>query len=198
MMWPEVETAEREQRHELVLQGKTVAERVDKNDGAVDEKIFSLVKLNFLEVSEARLRLIPESISSLTNLTSLVLKHNSLSVLPDSLTSLTKLKLLDVSSNKITKLPTFSKFTQLTSLNLSLNSLEGSLAVEGLDQCGRLSVVDLSGNQLSSLHSLEQSKLPSLSELTANHNKIESLSSDVATNWPALKKYDQILMSCQN
>ena len=45
MMWPEVETAEREQRHELVLQGKTVAERVDKNDGAVDEKIFSLVKL---------------------------------------------------------------------------------------------------------------------------------------------------------
>ena len=90
MMWPEVETAEREQRHELVLQGKTVSERVTQNGGTVDENIFSLVKLNFLEVSDAKVERIPETLASLNNLTSLVLKNNLLTCLPDSLSSLTK------------------------------------------------------------------------------------------------------------
>ena len=98
-MWPEVETASKEQRHELVLQGKTVSERVTQNGGAVDDNIFPLVKLNFLEVSDAKVERIPETLSTLSNLTSLVLKNNLLNCLPESLSSLTKLKLLDVSAN---------------------------------------------------------------------------------------------------
>ena len=43
---------------------------------------------------------------------------------------------------------------------------------------------------MTSLGSLEQSKFPNLAELTANHNNLESLSSDVGDNWPALKKLD--------
>ena len=41
-MWQEVEIAKKEQRHELVLHGKDVASRVQKNEGTVDENVFSL------------------------------------------------------------------------------------------------------------------------------------------------------------
>ena len=41
-MWQEVEIAKKEQRHELVLHGKDVASRVQKNEGSVDENVFSL------------------------------------------------------------------------------------------------------------------------------------------------------------
>ena len=37
---------------------------------------------------------------------------------------------------------------------------------------------------------MEQSKFPNLAELTANHNKLESLSSEVGDHWPGLKKLD--------
>ena len=64
------------------VQGKDVAERVEKNGGTVDENVFSLVKLNFLEVSEAKLEKVPDCLSNLVNLTSLVLKSNKLTQIP--------------------------------------------------------------------------------------------------------------------
>ena len=84
-MWPEVQTAKAEQRHELVLHGKDVSDRVQSGGGCVDEEVFSLVKLNFLEISEAKLQSVPETLSSLVNLTSLVLKSNQLSKVPDGI-----------------------------------------------------------------------------------------------------------------
>ena len=44
------------------------------------------------------------------------------------------------------------------------------------------------GNSLTGLGSLEGARLPQLAEVTANHNKLESLTSDIATNWPIIKK----------
>ena len=85
VMWPEVQTAKAEQRHELVLHGKDVSDRIQNNGGAVDEEVFSLVKLNFLEISEAKLQTVPETLSSLVNLTSLVLKSNQLTKVPDGI-----------------------------------------------------------------------------------------------------------------
>ena len=41
-MWPEVQVTKAEQRHELVLQGKELSEKIDSNAGAVDDNIFSL------------------------------------------------------------------------------------------------------------------------------------------------------------
>ena len=84
-MWPEVQTAKAEQRHELVLHGKDVSDRVQAAGGCVDEEVFSLVKLNFLEISEAKLQTVPETLSSLVNLTSLVLKSNQLTKVPDGI-----------------------------------------------------------------------------------------------------------------
>ena len=85
IMWPEVQTAKAEQRHELVLHGKDVSDRVQAAGGCVDEEVFSLVKLNFLEISEAKLQSVPETLSSLVNLTSLVLKSNQLTKVPDGI-----------------------------------------------------------------------------------------------------------------
>jgi len=189
-MWPEIETASKEQRHELVLQGKSVADRVESNDGALDENVYDLVKLNFLEVADAKLRIVSNKLSSLTNLTSLVMKNNQLSQLPDCINSLTKLKLLDISGNNFSRVPTISQLSQLTTLNLSLNKLEGDLEIPGVDQCTKLTIVDVSSNSLTSLASLETAKLPQLSELVANHNQLESLASEVASNWSAIKRLD--------
>ena len=41
-MWAEVEIAKSEQRHELVLQGKELTEKLERNEGRADENIFSL------------------------------------------------------------------------------------------------------------------------------------------------------------
>ena len=102
--------------------------------------------------------------------------------------SLTKLKVFDVSNNHLTSLPSVGQCSQLTTINVAMNKLEGDLELEGLDQCSKLMVVDVSGNGLTSLASLQMAKLPQLAEVVANHNKLESLASDISTNWSTLKK----------
>ena len=158
-----------------------------------------------MELSKSKLSRVPDAVGKLVNLTSLVLKSNKLDALPETVNSLTKLKLLDVSDNKIRRLPSFSALHMLTSLNLAVNSLEGDLDIAGLDNCEKLTIVDvsgdspcltlsevtsvvISGNSLTSLGSLELSKLPHLTELLANHNQLESLSPDIADNWTLIKK----------
>ena len=66
--------------------------------------------------------------------------------------SLTKLKLLDVSGNQLVSLPPMSQLTGLTSLNVSVNSLEGELTIPGLDNCAKLTVVDVSGGESRSIN----------------------------------------------
>jgi len=187
-MWPEVALAREEQRHELVLQGKVVEERLEKE--GIDADIFKLEKLNFLQISQAKLSNLPESLGSLVNLTSLVLKGNNLTNIPTSLNNLTKLKLLDLSLNKITCLPPIPSLTELTTLNLSLNMLTGNLMVEGIQNCIKLSLVDLTANSLISLGNLQEHKLEHLAEVVAKQNKIEHLSHEILDNWPVIKKLD--------
>ena len=59
-MWIEVSQAAQEGRHELVLHGKTVQEKIEK-DG-IDQNIFQLEKLNFLEIRQAKLSILPETL----------------------------------------------------------------------------------------------------------------------------------------
>ena len=188
MTWPEVALAGQEQRHELVLQGKVVQERVEK-DG-LDENIFKLDKLNFLQISQAKLSILPDTLGSLKNLTSLVLKGNNLEAIPTTLNSLTKLKLLDLSLNKISSIPPIPSLTELTTLNLSLNVFSGVFHVEGVQNCQKLSLVDLSANTLTSLGNLQEHKLEHLAEVVSKQNKLESLSHEILENWPVIKKLD--------
>jgi len=187
-MWEEVALARQEQRHELVLTGKGVQERVEAK--GLDENIFKLDKLNFLHISQAKLAVLPDTLGCLTNLTSLVLKGNSLTVIPATLNNLSKLKLLDLSMNNLNALPSIHSLTELTTLNLSLNSFSGQLQLEGVNNCQKLSVVDLTANMLTSLGDLENHKLEHLAEVVAKQNKLETLSYTVKDNWPVLKKFD--------
>ena len=115
-MWAEVALASQEQRHELVLEGKEVQERVEKK--GLDVNIFKLDKLNFLRISQAKLASLPDTLGCLVNLTSLVLKGNSLTGIPTSLNNLTKLKLLDLSLNSLSSLPPIHNLIELSTLNL--------------------------------------------------------------------------------
>ena len=47
-----METAKSEQRHELVLQGKDLTEKLERNEGRVDENIFSLGEANIIIFSK--------------------------------------------------------------------------------------------------------------------------------------------------
>merc|ERR1719228_594394 len=60
----------------------------------------------------------------------------------------------------------------------------------GLENCQKLSLVDLSADSLTSLGSLQEHKLEHLAEVVAKQNKIESLSHDIPDNWPVIKKLD--------
>jgi len=187
-MWEEVATAAKEGRRELVLTGKGVEERVQKN--GIDLKIFSLKPLNFLEVSHACLSSLPGEVVNLTNLTSLVLKGNQLTGLPP-LDSLKGLKLLDVSLNKLATLPDMSPLTSLETLNLSLNQLAGQLGPGcKLQSCSKLAVLEVTGNSLDGLGELQDSKMEYLAVVVANKNQISALSPSIGSNWPALKKLD--------
>ena len=88
----------------------------------------------------------------------------------------------------MTSLPEVSSLTMLTTLNLAVNSLEGELDIPGLEQCDKLSVVDVSGNNLTSLGSLQSGKFPHLFEVVANHNQLEYLAPDIAENWALIKR----------
>jgi len=186
--WEEVEVTRKENRRELVLTGKTVADRITKS--GLDSAIFSLTSLNFLDISSASLSSVPEDLGNLVNLTNLVLKGNSLTSLPTSLNLLTKLKLLDVSMNSITDLPDMSSLAQLSTLNLAINGISGDFPSCGLISCQRLAILDISLNGLTSLGDLETNMMELLAEVQASKNKIASLSSEIAKNWPALKKFD--------
>lgn len=186
--WEEVEVTRKENRRELVLTGKTVADRITKS--GLDSAIFTLTNLNFLDISSASLPSVPDDLGNLVNLTNLVLKGNSLTRLPTSLNLLTKLKLLDVSMNSITDLPDMSGLVQLNTLNLAINSLEGDLPSCGLISCQRLAILDISLNGLTSLGELEANMMELLAEVQASKNKIATLSCDIAKNWPAVKKLD--------
>lgn len=188
MMWPEVVLAKQEHRHELVLNSKEIHDRVVSE--GVDEEIFNLEKLNFLQISQAQLIKLPDALGNLRNLTSLVLKNNELTEIPSTLGRLVKLKLLDLSSNKISQLPSIGCLTDLLSINLSLNEFCGEFHVEGLEKCSKLSRIELTANSLTNLGNLQDSKMDHLSEVIANKNQLNSLSSNILTNWPLMKHLD--------
>jgi Leucine-rich repeat (LRR) protein len=79
-MWTEIQQVQEHQRHELVLTGPEVAQRVAEN--GLDEHLYNLAMLNFLEISKTPLATLDSRIGQLKNLTRLVLHYNKLKELP--------------------------------------------------------------------------------------------------------------------
>jgi len=119
-MWPEVRRAFEEKRYELVLAGPEIAKRVEDNENNLDENVYKLKHLNFLEVAKTSLGVLPTSLGNMENMTNLLIHSNNLSVLPEEIGQLAHLKNLNFSNNKLTELPqSLHNCKELFTINLS-------------------------------------------------------------------------------
>ena len=184
--WAEIAQAGKENRHELVLTGTEISQRLGNH--GLDETLFKLRSLNFLEISKTCLKSFPDKCSELTDLTNLVLFHNKLTEVPEGLGSLHKLKFLDLSQNEIEAIPEgVFKLGVLQSLNLSGNKLTELPSIDGLKM---LHIFNVSQNQLHALpDGITSEELVHLAEIKANGNVITELPDDFP-QLPALKTLD--------
>ncbi len=167
--------AAEEHRYELVLNGSSVAERIDKY--GLDSSIFQLGLLNYLQISNTKLCSLPEELGKLLNLKTLDLHRNNLVELPASIGLLKELKNLDVSGNKLQLLPVkLDELTLLQILNVNCNELTALPSFVHLKNLLRL---DVSHNQLTELpdgiYELEH-----LAEIHASNNQIASIDANVS------------------
>jgi len=184
--WSEVSKAKEENRHELVLTGDTTARRITEN--GLDERIFTVTSLNFLEISKCGLQALPHGVSQLTSLSNLVLHGNSLRVVPDSIGHLSRLKFLDLSSNELESLPpSFGELQELQTLNVSSNRITELVDPRAMVN---LHILDVSHNCLTELpNGICCSQLSLLSTILANNNELDSLPEDLF-ELPSLKLLD--------
>ncbi|XP_053681387.1 leucine-rich repeat-containing protein 47-like [Anopheles nili] len=171
-MWREVEAAKTENRRELKLTGAKISELINKNGGNLDAAIYKLSALNLLDVSDTTLEQISPQINGLSHLQSLLLYHNKIAQVPATIGQLADLKVLDLSSNRLRELPgEFMQLRSLTTLNLSFNQLK-SLDLSQLD---KLSVCNLSGNELDEVPRFYTGQVHHLMEVNLEKNCITNL-----------------------
>jgi len=184
--WLEVVKAKEENRHELVLTGEAIATRI--TDTGLDERIFTVTTLNFLEISKCGLQILPHGVGQLTGLSNLVLHGNRLQDVPDSIGHLSRLKFLDLSSNELESLPSsVGELRELQTLNVSKNQL-----TELIDPGAMISlhILDVSHNCLTHIpDGICSSELSLLSTILANNNELESIPEDLF-ELPSLKLLD--------
>ncbi|EFA05368.1 leucine-rich repeat-containing protein 47 [Tribolium castaneum] len=174
-MWPEVQRARSENRHELVLGGNEIAERIAKE--GLDPGIFALTGLNYLDLHETSLGAIPDEIARLVNLQSLVLHSNKLEGVNSAVTKLEKLKLLDLARNQLREVPPeIDKLANIVTFNFTFNCLGG---FPELRNTRKLSVLDLSNNKLKIFPRVCNEGLANLSELKLSENEIETIPPEI-------------------
>lgn len=172
-MWPEIEKADTEKRHELTLSGREISARISK-DG-LDKSLFNLVELNYLNVSNTTLESFPEELGQLKKLQTLVLHSNKLKRV--RLSGLEKLKTLDLSRNELENAPEeLKELPQLVSVNLSFNKISD---VPDLSGHPKLASVELSNNKLRKFPCLGD--IENLAELNLSHNEIEDIPESIGT-----------------
>ncbi|XP_072035633.1 leucine-rich repeat-containing protein 47-like [Amphiura filiformis] len=185
-VWEEVSQALAENRRELVLTGKEIANKIQKH--GVDNRLYTLNLLNFLEISAVELSEVSNDIGNLEHLVNLVLRSNKLTSLPDSICQLKALRFLDLSRNQLKQLPNeIGDLVELHTVDLSGNELEA--IPESVNKLNHLTLCNISSNNLSTIDSLLSADLVHLSEIIASGNQIDHLSSDVS-NLHILKKID--------
>ncbi|XP_011632700.1 leucine-rich repeat-containing protein 47-like [Pogonomyrmex barbatus] len=169
--WEAIKQAAEKNRHELVLSGPSVSKLIETS--GLDENLFNLHNLNYLNVTRTCLKEMPPDIAKLMNLTTLVLHSNELAELPSEIAKLPKLKMLDCSRNKLTCLPQeLGNHPELNTLNLASNFLR---EIPSLNSCIKLSVLDLSNNRLESFPDICHAELTHLSEIHVNGNQITEI-----------------------
>ncbi|XP_071558811.1 leucine-rich repeat-containing protein 47 [Temnothorax nylanderi] len=169
--WEIVKQAAEKNRHELVLSGASVSKLIETS--GLDGNLFDLHNLNYLSITHTCLREVPDEIERLANLTTLVLHSNEIAALPSAIAKLAKLKVLDCSRNKLASLPQeLGSHPQLSTINLASNLLRD---VPSCSLCTKLSILDLSNNQLEAFPDVCHAELAHLSEVHVNGNRITEI-----------------------
>lgn len=82
-MWPEISQVKQENKRELNLNSTQFTKLLKENNGDLDNSIFELNQLNFLQLSNSEnFNNIPNEIGSLINLQTLLLFGNQLTTIP--------------------------------------------------------------------------------------------------------------------
>lgn len=183
-MWPEIEKAEKENRHELILSGKEISSRIAKE--GLDQKLFALNCLNYLNIHETELSEVPDAISNLSNLQTLVLHSNKLAEINENISKLSKLKILDLSRNFITYVPECLSNLPLVTLNLNSNQVN---CFPVFTNAVKLTVLDLSNNHLHHFPRVCSEEMVNLTELKLQGNEIQEIADNINV-LPVLKLLD--------
>ena len=145
---------------------------------SLPEKLFSLKKLQALNLGDNQLASLPESLASLQELRALCLSGNQLSSLPKNISKLYKIKMLNLDSNQLSSLPErIFEHYELQNLSLKKNLL--SSLPESIFELYKLQILALDGNQL---HILPKSisELQKLQNLTLKDNRLSSLPESIS------------------
>ncbi|CAM4950946.1 unnamed protein product [Rotaria socialis] len=172
-MWPEVEQAASKHRYELVLSGDKITKRLEvKNE--LDPTIWTLIQLNFLEISQCPLvETLSEDIGKLINLSTLTLTSNKLYKLPEQMKNLENMRHLNLSNNQLKTINQdfFLQLNHLETLNLSNNLLE-SLPPFSSENNKKLAIINLSHNKLEMLPDFPE-QLENLSQIDLSSNQFK-------------------------
>lgn len=150
----------------------------------VDEEVVGILQeadgkgMERIEISDRKLKVLPEAIGRIPGLLVLDASKNLLSVIPDSIVGLQNLEELKLSANHLESLPDSIGFLQkLKLLNVSGNKL--TALPDAICQCRSLVELDVSFNDLSYLPTNIGYELPNLKKLMIQLNKIRSLPSSI-------------------
>lgn len=163
---------------ELVFKDAPACKHIEEENG-LNEIIFKLRTLNFLEISGTPLTSFPDRVANLDNLTNLVLRNNKLTSLPPDIGRLSKLKFIDVSNNCLEQIPDeVGSLTELQSLVANVNKLTDlPLTLKNLSN---LTVVKIEYNKLEHFPtSLCDENLKHLAEIHAKNNSIQDIPSTI-------------------
>lgn len=154
------------------------------NDGECEEHVAKILQearekaLDRVDLTEQRLRTLPEAFCNISSLVVLNLSTNQLSVIPDTIAELQTLEELNISSNLLKSLPdSIGLLQKLKILNVSGNKL--TALPDSISQCRSLVELDASFNSLSYLPTNIGYELQNLQKLLISLNKIRSLPSSV-------------------
>lgn len=176
-VWPELDFASN--KHEIKFSGDSFNEKLEKCNGLLPKTLFGM-SLNFLELSNSTLNVIPSEIGDLNVLTNLVLRSNHLTNLPSSVGRLTKLKYLDFSNNQIVEIPNeLGSCLELQTLNAAHNKI--SELPSDFTNLIHLAHLDLSFNEFSTFPvSICDENLQHLAEINLKSNKIQTISTEIS------------------
>ncbi|XP_047316847.1 plant intracellular Ras-group-related LRR protein 9-like [Impatiens glandulifera] len=159
----------------------------EEDEGEVEEvndevvgilKDSSGTRIQRIDLSNRKLRSLPEAFGRFSQLLVLNLSTNQLEILPDSIGGLTNLEELDLSSNLMETLPdSIGLLLNLKLLNASSNKLVS--LPDSISNCSSLSTLDVSYNRLTYLPTNIGHQLVNLVRLSIQLNKIRSLPTSI-------------------